>query len=199
MARVFMLRSRADTARWGEALGARLRAGDTVALTGDLGAGKTTLTQSLGRGLGVRGPVTSPTFTLVQEYPGPTPLFHFDSYRLERPEDLADLGFDEYFARGGVVVIEWADKIASYLPPERLEIALEIVETPEEMRGDDALTTREEDSAKEKGGEDEEADDLTEAPRRVTVSALGPRYADLLAELNALPALAALRAASESD
>ncbi len=157
------MQDRAQTARWGAALGARLRPGDVVALIGDLGAGKTTLAQALAQGLGIEAPVTSPTFTLIQEYPGPIPMFHFDPYRLERPEDVADLGWEEYFERGGVIVVEWADKVAALLPAERLTLTLEIV-APEEM--------------------DMEAAD---APRCLTVEAVGPRYESLLAELEALP------------
>jgi len=110
-------------------LGARLRPGDVVLLEGDLGAGKTTFVQGLAEGLGVRAPVTSPTFTLIQEYPGPNfPLFHFDLYRLGGPEEIADLGFDEYLERGGVVVVEWAERLGWLTPPEHLRVRIEIAE-----------------------------------------------------------------------
>jgi tRNA threonylcarbamoyladenosine biosynthesis protein TsaE len=126
--RIWDLPERASTARWGEALGKCLRPGDVIGLIGDLGAGKTTLTQAIARGMGITSPVTSPTFTLLQEYPGPIPLFHLDPYRLERPEDLADLGLEEYFERGGVVIVEWADKVETLLPSDRLTLWLEIAE-----------------------------------------------------------------------
>src|SRR5581483_9774605 len=108
----FALLSEQETRRFGRALGELLRPGDVVALIGDLGTGKTTLTQAIARGMGITADVSSPTFALVHEYYGPTPLFHFDPYRLDRCEDLADLGFEEYFHRGGVIVVEWADKVA---------------------------------------------------------------------------------------
>ena len=121
-----------ETARFGEALGAKLGAGDCVALIGDLGAGKTTLTKAIARGMGIASPVTSPTYTLVQEYPGRIPLFHADPYRLENPADVLDFGFEEYFTRSGVVIVEWADKIAELLPEERLTLTLEIAGEPDE-------------------------------------------------------------------
>lgn len=144
-----------------------------IALIGDLGAGKTTLTQSLARGLGITATVNSPTFALIQEYSGRVPLFHFDPYRLETPELLFDLGFDEYFERGGVVVVEWADKIAALLPEERLTLRLEI-ETDGEEPGDDV-------------------------PRLLTAEASGTRYTALLAELVALPELQALQVSGGRD
>jgi tRNA threonylcarbamoyladenosine biosynthesis protein TsaE len=125
-ASTFLLIEKESTERFGQTLGALLRPGDMIALVGDLGAGKTTLTQAIARGMGITAPVTSPTFALIQEYLGSIPLFHFDTYRLERAEDLADLGFDEYTERGGVLVIEWADRIAPLLPPDRLTLRLKI-------------------------------------------------------------------------
>jgi tRNA threonylcarbamoyladenosine biosynthesis protein TsaE len=95
-----------------------------MALVGDLGAGKTTLTQAIAYGMRITEQVTSPTFALAQEYAGRVPLFHFDPYRLDSPEALAEIGFDEYFERGGVIVVEWADKIALLLPEERLTLTL---------------------------------------------------------------------------
>lgn len=124
----FLLGDRDDTLRFGLALGGRLRAGDVVALIGDLGAGKTTLTAAIGMGMGITQPITSPTFTLVQEYSGTVPLYHFDTYRLESAEEMFDLGFEEYLERPGVVIIEWADRIATLLPQERLNLALSLPE-----------------------------------------------------------------------
>jgi len=114
-------------------LAALLRPGDVVGLVGDLGAGKTTFVQGLARALGVPGPISSPTFTLVHEHArGRLPLFHWDAYRLAGPADLADLGWDEYLRAGGVVVVEWADRIADALPAERIDIV--IVEADENGR-----------------------------------------------------------------
>ncbi len=122
----WVLSSRADTARFGEALGRHLRPGQTVALIGDLGSGKTTMTRAIARGMGITAHVTSPTFGLIHEYPGPIPLYHFDPYRLQRPRDLVDLGFDEYLERDGVVIVEWANMLAELLPPERLTLNMEV-------------------------------------------------------------------------
>ncbi|HZT42027.1 MAG TPA: tRNA (adenosine(37)-N6)-threonylcarbamoyltransferase complex ATPase subunit type 1 TsaE [Chthonomonadaceae bacterium] len=176
----FLLRDRAETRRWGEALGARLQGGQVVALIGDLGAGKTTLTQAIARGMGVTAPVTSPTFTLVHEYAGRIPLFHFDAYRLERPEEMADLGFDEYLEREGVVVVEWADRVEPLLPAERLTLTLEIEET-EEGGG------KREEKNPEFAGETDDRDGEEDAPRRLTAEAAGSAYVVLLEELAALP------------
>lgn len=126
MIRTFHTRSAEETRALAARLGAQLQAGDTLCLVGDLGAGKTTWTQGLALGLGLppEEPVNSPTFTLVSEHPGGrVPLYHFDVYRLPDPSGLYDLAFDEYLSGDGVVVIEWADKIADALPPDRLDIA----------------------------------------------------------------------------
>lgn len=137
----YTLSSLADTRAMGEAFGALLRPGDVVALRGDLGSGKTALTQAIASGMGVLDPVTSPTFTLVHEYRGAIPLFHFDPYRLDRPEEMVDLGFDDYMQRDGVVVVEWADKIEALLPPERFDIEIAIRDTAEDGRNLDAART----------------------------------------------------------
>jgi len=91
-------------------------------LNGELGAGKTTMTKSIGIGLGVEEYITSPTFTLINQYRGRMPVYHFDVYRLENVEELYDLGFDEYFFGNGVCIIEWAEKIERMLPEDRLVI-----------------------------------------------------------------------------
>ncbi len=116
-----------ETQTWGEALGERVQNGDVIALIGDLGTGKTTLTQGIARGMGITEPVSSPTFALVQEYMGRLPLFHCDPYRLEDPAALFSFGFEEYFERGGVVVIEWADLISDALPEDQLVLTLQIL------------------------------------------------------------------------
>lgn len=123
----FHTRSADETRSLAERLGRLLHAGDVVCLIGDLGAGKTTFTQGLARGLGLPEdePVNSPTFTLVAEHPGGRlPLYHFDVYRLADSSGLYELAFDEYLDSDGVTVIEWADKIVDALPPDRLDITL---------------------------------------------------------------------------
>ncbi len=102
--------SAARTRQLGEVLGALLQPGDLLLLTGDLGAGKTTLTQGIGAGLGVREVINSPTFTILKEYEGRLPLYHFDLYRIESPEEVYALGFDEYFQADGGSVVEWAER-----------------------------------------------------------------------------------------
>ena len=114
-----------ETKRFGIKIGKLLKPGDILCLNGDLGAGKTTLTKSIGLGLGVDDYITSPTFSLINEYEGRVPLYHFDVYRLENVEDLYDLGFDEYFYGHGVSIIEWADKIEALLPKERIVLDIE--------------------------------------------------------------------------
>lgn len=102
--------STAHTRRLGALLGGLLRPGDVALLDGPLGAGKTALTQGIGAGLGVRETINSPTFTLLKEYLGRLPLYHFDLYRIEDPEELFALGFEDYFGGEGVCVVEWADR-----------------------------------------------------------------------------------------
>ena len=106
----YLSNSAQETEALGERLAAVLRPGDVVAYTGDLGAGKTAFTRGLARGLGVPDRVTSPTFTIVNEYEGGRlPLFHFDLYRMESPEELFDIGWEDYLARGGVCAVEWSE------------------------------------------------------------------------------------------
>ena len=111
---------------FGTRLGMLLQAGNVVAFTGDLGAGKTCCIQGIALGLGIpeSTAVTSPTYTLIHEYQGRVPLYHFDVYRLDREEALYDLGYEEYFYGTGVTVIEWADRIHGFLPDEHLAIHL---------------------------------------------------------------------------
>ncbi len=111
-----------ETSEFGIWLGEFLKSGDILCLNGDLGAGKTTLTKSIGLGLGVNDYITSPTFTLINEYSGRISLYHFDVYRLENAHELDDLGFDDYFYGNGVSVIEWAEKIENTLPKDRMVI-----------------------------------------------------------------------------
>ena len=124
----FVSHSPEQTHRLGVRLGALLRAGDLVCLVGELGTGKTCLAQGIGRGLGVVGPITSPTYTLIAEYrllPPSPPLYHIDVYRLGNPVDEAlGLGLDEYVTSDGICLIEWADRIQPALPSGRLWVTL---------------------------------------------------------------------------
>jgi tRNA threonylcarbamoyladenosine biosynthesis protein TsaE len=120
----FISQSEAQTRRFGARLGELLRGREVIALQGALGSGKTRWVQGLGYGLQVEDPITSPTFTLVNEYRGRVTLVHIDLYRIDRIDEALDLGLEEYFYSDRVCVIEWAEHIASILPPDRLWINL---------------------------------------------------------------------------
>lgn len=106
-----------DTLAWGGSLGATLQPGSVVALCGHLGAGKTQATKGIVSGLGSRADVTSPTFTLVHEYlDGRVPIFHFDFYRMDTPEQVLTVGWDDFLDEPGVVIVEWADLFPDLLP-----------------------------------------------------------------------------------
>jgi tRNA threonylcarbamoyladenosine biosynthesis protein TsaE len=115
-----------ETIRLGKTIGELLRPGDVVALTGDLGAGKTTLAKGIAAGAGVEdeSEVTSPTFVLVNEYPGRFPVYHVDLYRLQEAPEAEDLGWEEFIFGEGVSLLEWAEKIPGILPEERLEVRI---------------------------------------------------------------------------
>lgn len=120
------LRDLSDTEKLGWFLGATIVPGDVLCLDGDLGAGKTTLAQSIARGLGVPEDcyVTSPSFAILHEYEGRIPMYHMDFYRLHDVSEVIDLGFEEYFYKSGVSVIEWSERAREILPEERLVIEL---------------------------------------------------------------------------
>ena len=121
----YISNSPAETEALGEALAARLTAGTVVAFTGDLGAGKTAFTRGLARGLGVPDRVTSPTFTIVNEYEGSgPPLFHFDMYRLNGAGDLFDIGWEDYLDRGGICAVEWSERVEEALPEDAVTVAI---------------------------------------------------------------------------
>lgn len=111
----YISHSVSETEAIGEALGRTLSPGSVLAYRGDLGMGKTAFTRGLARGLGCTGHVTSPTFTIVNEYEGPIPLFHFDMYRLEDADALFDIGWEDYLGRGGVCAVEWSENVAEAL------------------------------------------------------------------------------------
>ena len=112
-----------------------LQPGDFLALDGDLGAGKTLFTQGLAQGLEVAEEISSPTFTIIHEYEsGRLPLYHMDVYRIKHPEEMYDLGYEEYFYGNGITVVEWAQLIAELLPEEYLGIEITIVPEGRELR-----------------------------------------------------------------
>ena len=135
-----------ETAALAERLGAAAEAGTVLCLVGDLGVGKTLFTQGFARGLGVMEEVTSPTFALMNQYCGRLPVTHFDLYRLEREEELDEIGFYEFAEpSGGVVLIEWADKFPDALPKPHIRLEIERGDTEDERRL--MFFTTEEDSA----------------------------------------------------
>ena len=124
-----------ETREVGDAIASLLRARDAVMLTGELGAGKTTFAQGVARGLGIEEPVVSPTFTLVKEYSGILHLAHVDVYRLDRIQDVVDLGLEELGGGNDVLLVEWGDTIEELLPESRLR-----VEITTSTEGDDVRT-----------------------------------------------------------
>ncbi|MEA4846927.1 MAG: tRNA (adenosine(37)-N6)-threonylcarbamoyltransferase complex ATPase subunit type 1 TsaE [Clostridiaceae bacterium] len=120
----FYTKSPEETANIGEQLGRLLNKGNIICLSGDLGAGKTAFTQGIAKGMGVSGYVTSPTYTIINEYEGRLPLYHFDVYRLNDVDEMYELGYEEYFFGDGVVVLEWADMVRDIIPKERLWITI---------------------------------------------------------------------------
>ena len=128
----FITHSPAETEEIGEKLAEKLTPGTVIAYKGDLGAGKTAFTRGLARGLGVQDPVTSPTYTIVNEYlQGQLPLFHFDMYRLSSADDLFDIGWEDYLERGGICAVEWSENVAEALEDP---ITVTIEKTGEQSR-----------------------------------------------------------------
>src|SRR6187401_2271922 len=129
----FVSHTEHDTERIGAALASVLPAGTVLGLIGPLGAGKTRLVQGVATALGVPpGRVTSPTFVLVNEYTGGRiPVYHFDIYRLQDDDDFLNLGPEEYFDSAGIRFVEWADRVATLLPPDRLDITIEVTSETE--------------------------------------------------------------------
>ena len=115
-----------DTFRVGEQLAKDARPGDIYTLDGDLGVGKTIFTKGMAKGLGIEEPVTSPTFTILQEYEsGRLPLYHFDVYRIGDPEEMDEIGYEDYFYGDGVCLIEWANLIEEILPEQICRVTIE--------------------------------------------------------------------------
>lgn len=122
--------SEQDTERLGEDLVKQLAPGSVVAFTGDLGAGKTAFVRGMARGLGISQRVTSPTFTIVNEYEGGSlPLFHFDMYRLGSADDLFDIGWEDFLRRGGICAVEWSENIEDALEPDTIYVEIRRGET----------------------------------------------------------------------
>ena len=119
------------TRKLGELIGKSARPGDTILLVGNLGSGKTCLTQGIARGLDISSKVVSPTFVLVREYAGRLPLYHIDLYRLDNITEIADLGLDQYLDGDGLCVIEWAEKGRPVLPGENLQISITYISEKE--------------------------------------------------------------------
>ena len=120
----YISHSPAETEAIGQALSEKLQPGTVLAYLGDLGMGKTAFTRGLARGLGCPGRVTSPTFTIVNEYEGRIPLFHFDMYRLTDSADLFDIGWEDYLERSGVCAVEWSERISDALPDDTLYVTI---------------------------------------------------------------------------
>ena len=119
----YVTNSPAETEALGQRLAERLQPGDVIAYTGDLGTGKTAFTRGLARGLGITERITSPTFTIVNEYQGGRlPLFHFDMYRLGSSEELYEIGWEDYLARGGVCAVEWSEIVADALEEDCIRV-----------------------------------------------------------------------------
>lgn len=124
----FILKTASQTENFGRVLGRHAEPGDVLCLDGDLGAGKTTLSQAIARGLGVPEDcyVTSPSFAIMHEYPGRIAMYHMDFYRLRDYTEVEDLGFEEYFHLSGLTVIEWSNRAEQLLPERRLHLHIEI-------------------------------------------------------------------------
>lgn len=114
-----------ETEALGKKLGEKLRPGDVLALFGGLGAGKTTFVRGLALGLDVKDPVTSPTYTIVNEYPAKIPLFHFDMYRLSDSDELFEIGWEDYMLRGGVIAVEWSENVADAFEEDTIKVYFE--------------------------------------------------------------------------
>ncbi len=126
MMKIYETYSREDTYALGQRFGETARTGEVYTLDGDLGTGKTVFTQGFAEGIGVTDTVNSPTFTIVQEYEeGRMPLYHFDVYRIGDPEEMDEIGFEEYIYGEGVCLIEWANLISEILPPHCVHVVIE--------------------------------------------------------------------------
>ena len=122
--KIFETNSYEETQKIAGDFGDTLKGGEVIAMYGDLGAGKTAFTQGLAKALGIKQHVTSPTFTIVNEYEGRLMLYHFDVYRIADPEEMYEIGYDEYIESDGVCIIEWAELIEDILPDEYIKVTI---------------------------------------------------------------------------
>lgn len=124
MEHIFLSHNEDETISWGKKVARLLLPGDVVGFFGELGSGKTRTIQGICQGLDCREVVASPTFIIINEYQGKCPIYHFDLYRIESEREIFDLGYEEYFYGNGICLIEWAERVQSFLPKDRLEISL---------------------------------------------------------------------------
>lgn len=130
----FFSQSPAQTEAFGAVLASHLKPGDVIAFRGGLGAGKTALTRGIAAGLGITERVTSPTYTIVNEYSdGRLPLFHFDMYRLHSADDLFDIGWEDYLDRGGVCAVEWSENVEDAIP-DAITVTIDRVDGQDDAR-----------------------------------------------------------------
>lgn len=125
--KTFITNNPEETELLGKKIATLLKSGNVVAFSGELGSGKTCLIKAICAGFGVKENVSSPTFTLIQEYKGYVPVYHFDLYRLKK-DDLFDLGYWEYFEKDGICLIEWADKAEEFLPEDHIKINIDYID-----------------------------------------------------------------------
>lgn len=126
------IKSLEQTEEYGHKLAEQAKPGQVIALIGDLGTGKTTLTKAIAKGLNIADPISSPTFNIIKEYnDGDLPLYHFDVYRINDIEEMYNLGYEEYFFGDGLTVVEWADKIKPLIPKDAIQVELLYGEDPE--------------------------------------------------------------------
>ncbi|MBC7083409.1 MAG: tRNA (adenosine(37)-N6)-threonylcarbamoyltransferase complex ATPase subunit type 1 TsaE [Firmicutes bacterium] len=185
-----------DTRRLGEALGKLLGPGDVVCLEGELGAGKTVFVQGVAAGMGVRGRVVSPTFTIIHEHPGKVPLYHIDAYRLEGVPDAETVGIEECLYGGGAVAIEWPERIRELLPEERLDVEIRmLVDDGTDGGGGGRGTSgngnrggegHHDDEGCRDGDGDDDGDGDGSCAREIVVFPRGERFRRMVEELKAL-------------
>lgn len=124
-------KSERETENIGRAMAERLKAGDVIAMYGGLGAGKTAFVRGLAEGMGIKSRVSSPTFTIVNEYPGEIPLFHFDMYRLSDSDELFEIGWEDYLIRGGICAVEWSENVSDAFYDDAITVKIDKISDDE--------------------------------------------------------------------